>query len=748
MHSTKSSFQRGDVLYGKLRPYLDKAVLAEDEGICTTELLVLRAKDGVDPRFLAAVLHSPTFVTHAVAGATGVQHPRTSWAHIREFELPAFNIAERGRIADLVWLVHRAIVSQQKIIESGKTLKHAAMRTLFTRGLRGEAQKETEIGWVPESWGAQPVATLDAAKNSNQVSKDVSLIRHDLERPNVRISELCNLVANQVDPKNRSNSIYVGLEHLTSGRFAWESAGNASNVRSSKYLFRVGDVLYGKLRPYLDKAAHAQENGICTTELLVLRPKADTDPRFLVAVVHLPKFVEYAISGTTGVQHPRTSWPHIREFQVPAFSRDQQQEIGSILNTIECKLDLRRCKRTVLDELFKALLHKLMIGEIRVADLNLAVLSKDRADSLPSASDYVEGEKMLDSNEKRRADDILAKSMPSYRKAYSDRTAWLMAYMAELAYLRFDEFDTRKEAALKILMRALKKSKKGTADKIIGIVRKCYSYDHKKEKEKLSQSLEQVGWQLVETISANATQAFLACNDEHAVLAFRGTEADRVGDIKADAKATQTTCPTGGRTHSGFKEQYDDAQFLVEKALDNQRVKGKPLFVTGHSLGGAVATTATKRLSADRKLAACYTFGSLRVGAEDWVGRIKTPIYRVVNSADPVPLVPFSTVTIFAIVKILRVTGRTLPFPISLLVGVGNWLERTMSGYAHAGNMRFLTDCKDGDFSKAQLLYTVGWGRRFVGFLHGVWPWGKILSDHGVSIYRTKLMHVAESRNR
>jgi len=55
----------------------------------------------------------------------------------------------------------------------------------------------------------------------------------------------------------------------------------------------------------------------------------------------------------------------------------------------------------------------------------------------------------------------------------------------------------------------------------------------------------------------NATQTCLACNDEFAVLAFRGTEAERIKDIKADAKATQTTCPTGGRVHSMFKERDD-----------------------------------------------------------------------------------------------------------------------------------------------------------------------------------------------
>ena len=152
MRSTTSAFQPGDVLYGKLRPYLDKAVLADEAGVCTTELLVLRAKADVNPRFLAAVVHSPGFVEYAVAGTTGVQHPRTSWSHIREFEVSAFTLNEQQRIADLIWLVHEAASRSEALVKEGQALKRAAMRELFTHGLRSEAQKETEIGPVPESW--------------------------------------------------------------------------------------------------------------------------------------------------------------------------------------------------------------------------------------------------------------------------------------------------------------------------------------------------------------------------------------------------------------------------------------------------------------------------------------------------------------------------------------------------------------------------------------------------------------------
>ena len=189
MRSNTSAFQPGDVLYGKLRPYLDKAVLADKLGVCTTELLVLRAKANVAPRFLAVAVHSPSFLEFAIAGTTGVQHPRTSWAHTRHFQMPAFTLCEQQRIADLLWLVHEAISQSEALVEEAQALKRAAMHTLFTRGLRGEAQKETEIGTVPESWGLTAIASLATVKGGKRMPKGVSLTNEDTGQPYIRVTD-------------------------------------------------------------------------------------------------------------------------------------------------------------------------------------------------------------------------------------------------------------------------------------------------------------------------------------------------------------------------------------------------------------------------------------------------------------------------------------------------------------------------------------------------------------------------------
>ena len=159
-----------------------------------------------------------------------------------------------------------------------------------------------------------------------------TIFSEPVDTATIALHDLCDVVSDQIDPREMdSQTIYVGLEHVTPGRFTWTSAGRALDVRSSKNAFRIGDVLYGKLRPYLDKAVLARENGICTTELLVLRPRVGVDPRYLTCVLHTPRFVEYAISGTTGAQHPRTSWSHISKYESPRYSTERQTALANAL---------------------------------------------------------------------------------------------------------------------------------------------------------------------------------------------------------------------------------------------------------------------------------------------------------------------------------------------------------------------------------------------------------------------------------
>ena len=152
---------------------------------------------------------------------------------------------------------------------------------------------------------------------------------------------------------------------------------------------------------------------------------------------------------------------------------------------------------------------------------------------------------MLEAIEKKQAAQILRMEVPNYRRAYSDRVAWLMAYMAELAYLKFDKPDDDGEITLALVERALKAARKGTVGKIVGALRKSYAYDYKAQEETLKDSLKQIGWNLAVTISENATQAFVAFNKEYAVLAFRRNRGGPLQGHKGGCQSHANGVPYG-----------------------------------------------------------------------------------------------------------------------------------------------------------------------------------------------------------
>ena len=359
MRSNTSAFQPSDVLYGKLRPYLDKAVLADKPGVCTTELLVLRAKANVDPRFLAAAVHSPGFLGYAVAGTTGVQHPRTSWAHTRDFPMLAFTLSEQQGIADLLWLVHKAISQSEALVEEAQALKRAAMHTLFTRGLRGAARKETEIGPLPESWQLVNFATV---RENLQYGTSIRCTYDVSDRPVLRIPN--------IEPQRVTAD---DLKYCT-------LTGNDA----AKYQLEDGDLVFIRTNGVLDRLGScAVYNGypakaLFTSYLIRARVKPDyVVPHFAASFFGSEMGTSIvagrAISASDGKFNLNTAAIDSLLLPLPP-TLSEQREIVAVLDVIDCKIDLHRRKRAVLEELFKALLHKLMTGEIRVEELDISVL--------------------------------------------------------------------------------------------------------------------------------------------------------------------------------------------------------------------------------------------------------------------------------------------------------------------------------------------------------------------------------------
>jgi len=146
------------------------------------------------------------------------------------------------------------------------------------------------------------------------------------------------------------------------------------------------------------------------------------------------------------------------------------------------------------------------------------------------------------------------------------------------------------------------------------------------------------------------TQCFVASNDKFAVVAFRGSEGRlRKGDsdpgyILADWVANFNFLPEqwdrGGKVHRGFKTALSEVWISLENHISNLHQKNLKIWLTGHSLGAALATLAADRFSNVQGL---YTFGSPRVGDRDFEKKYNVNTYRFVNNSDIVARVPPSS---------------------------------------------------------------------------------------------------------
>ena len=201
------------------------------------------------------------------------------------------------------------------------------------------------------------------------------------------------------------------------------------------------------------------------------------------------------------------------------------------------------------------------------------------------------------------------KNIPTFRAAYSDRTAFLMAKLAYRAYELFDSDDASWAKFNDAICGDGFHGCKGLIDRDVG------------------------------------TAGFVAEGEEILVVVFRGTENSL--DWWTNLNASFVALQGGTRVHTGFFQAYWPIRDTIfDFVITALKKKKRPVYIAGHSLGGALALMATAELANHEdsdvrdSIAACYTFGCPRAGDSSFDLFVKAPLYRITNGVDLVPAVP------------------------------------------------------------------------------------------------------------
>ena len=163
------------------------------------------------------------------------------------------------------------------------------------------------------------------------------------------LGQVASRVSALVDPQKESGTVfYIGLENIAphSGLLLGQAMSAYADIKSAKTQFAANDVLYGKLRPNLNKVHLANRAGICSTDILAFR-FASSDLAYLYShYLRTQAFNTAAVSTMAGQQLPRTSWEKLSPIPVPDFSTIDIPPLRAAMQALEAKI---HAAQTVID---------------------------------------------------------------------------------------------------------------------------------------------------------------------------------------------------------------------------------------------------------------------------------------------------------------------------------------------------------------------------------------------------------------
>jgi type I restriction enzyme, S subunit len=185
----------------------------------------------------------------------------------------------------------------------------------------------------------------------------------------VALGEIATSVRDVVDPCDVDQRMpYIGLEHMPRRSLALGEWGLAGDVGSAKSRFMKGDILFGKLRPYFHKVGVAPIDGVCSTDILTVRPNDYRWLGFVLGHLSSDALIDYADGCSAGTRMPRVSWSDLRRYPVICPPDDVAAALTNATGPMLHRIHASILESRSLAALRDALLPMLLSGKLRVPD--------------------------------------------------------------------------------------------------------------------------------------------------------------------------------------------------------------------------------------------------------------------------------------------------------------------------------------------------------------------------------------------
>jgi type I restriction enzyme S subunit len=312
------------------------------------------------PRYLAAYFNGQDFQNQlkaVMSHTTRNQVPITAQRFLRVVVPPVdvqqFIASTLGSIDDRINLLRQTNATLESIAQ-------ALFKSWFIHFDPVRAKAE---GREPEGMDAATAALFPAKFEESALG----LIPKGWESG--KLDVICTNPRAQAKPGQMSaDTAYIGLEHMPRKSIALDSVGTVEGLESGKFWFERNDVLFGKLRPYFHKVGLAPSRGVCSTDILVLRPKVSEWLGILAMHASSDALVSYTTQLSNGARMPRTSWRDVGGFDVVLPLQNVAAAFNAIVSPMFERIHANIERTRVLTELRDTLLPRLISGKLRLPE--------------------------------------------------------------------------------------------------------------------------------------------------------------------------------------------------------------------------------------------------------------------------------------------------------------------------------------------------------------------------------------------
>jgi type I restriction enzyme S subunit len=356
----------GDVIVSRRCNPGESAVVPKDLRCALGQnLLILRSEGPViDQDFLRWLVRGPGWWKQVQAHLNvGAVFDSLKCEEIPDFRLSVPELEEQRAIASVLGALDDKIDLNRRMNQTLEQIAQSLFKSWFVnfepvhakaegRWKRGESLpgmpadmrdlwpsefEESETGEIPAGWVVGPLG-------------DVAGVVNEPEDPSS---------ANALEP-------YIGLEHMDPHCLTLYRTGRMGDVKTAKLRFRIGDILFGRLRPYFHKVAVAWEDGYCSTTAAVVRPRTPPWHAFVLGHLNSSAFIDYATANSNGTTMPSISTKDMLSYQVPTPPPDLIRRLTELQTPLIARMRWAARETRTLEGLCDSLLPKLLSGEIRV----------------------------------------------------------------------------------------------------------------------------------------------------------------------------------------------------------------------------------------------------------------------------------------------------------------------------------------------------------------------------------------------